>query len=312
MLLLRFDALKYNLNNRFYRMKKVFVLVSAALLSAGIASAQNFEQATNLAKEGNEAIMSGDFKVAIEKFKAAAAEASACAEDGASELVANCKKGYVQAQNAYAKALYKEGKLEEAIAETVETVKVAADNGEYEIAEQAQGFKTQLQQAYANAKMKAASAATDATAKVAAYKEALAQLEEVIKDLPENGKAYLQKGQILGAIGQKEAAVEAFVKAKELGMEEQADKQLSTIYLKEAAALNKAAKYAEAIEAALKSVEYQSSANAYKIAGVAAGKSQKFAEAAEYLEKYVELAPTAKDAEQMKAAAAAYKAQIKK
>lgn len=293
-------------------MKKIVVFVSAVLVSMGIATAQDFEKATNLAKEGNEALSSGDFKLAVENFKAAAAEASQCAEDGAADLVANCKKGYVMAQNAYSQALYKEGKLEEAIAQAVETVKAAAENGEAEIGEKAAAFKLQLHQAIANSKMKAASAAADASAKVSAYKEALANLDEVIAAAPETAKAYLQKGQIYGALGQKEAAVEAFVKAKELGLEEQANKQLSTIYLKEAQAMSKAQKYADAISAALKSAEYSANGNAYKIAGVAAGKSADYKSAVQYLEKYLELTPNAKDAEQMKAAIAAYKAQIGK
>ena len=44
-----------NLNNIII-MKKIFVLISAALLSCCIAVAQDMETATNLAKEANEAL----------------------------------------------------------------------------------------------------------------------------------------------------------------------------------------------------------------------------------------------------------------
>lgn len=292
-------------------MKKVIVLVSAALLSMGIASAQDFEKATNLAKEANEALVNGDFKLASENFKAAAAEAAACAEDDAQELVATCKKGYTQAQNAYAQALYKAGQLEEAIQQAGETVKVAAENGEEEIKEKAQAFKLQLHQAYANAKMKAAQKEQDAAAKVSAYKAALENLDEVLENNPAAAKVVLQKGQVLSALGKKEEAVAAFEKAKELGEADAANKQLSTIYLKEAQGFMKAQKYKEAVASALKSADYLPSANAYKIAGISAGKAQDYKAAVANLEKYLQMDPAAKDAEAMKAAIAGYKPLIK-
>lgn len=293
-------------------MKKIFVFVSAAIISMGIACAQDFEKATNLAKEGNEALTSGDFTKAIESFKAAAVEAEQCTEEGVADLVANCKKGFVMAQNAYSQALYKAGQLEDAVAQAVETIKVAAENGEEEIGQKAAAFKLQLHQAIANAKMKAAGSAADAAEKAVAYKAALENLKEVIAATPDNAKAYLQQGQIYNALGQKEAAIDSYVKAKELGAEEQANKQLSNIYLKEAQAFSKAQKYNDAIASALKSAEYQANGNAYKIAGISAGKANDFKGAVEYLEKYLELTPNAKDAEQMKAAIAAYKAQLNK
>ena len=124
-------------------MKKIFVLISAALLSCCIAVAQDMETATNLAKEANEALMGGDFKVAMEKFKAAVEAVGDSAEESAAELVASCKTGQVQAQNAYSQSLYKSGNLEGAISEAEATIALASEYGEDEIKEKAEKFKTQ-------------------------------------------------------------------------------------------------------------------------------------------------------------------------
>lgn len=293
-------------------MKKFIVLVSAALLSMGIASAQDFEKATNTAKEANEALGNKDFKAAIEGFKSALAEAKECTEEEAAALIENCKKGVVMAQNAYANSLISENKLEEAIAELATTAKVAVENEEEEIAQKAEEKIDQLHQAIANAKMKAASAAADAAGKAAAYKEALEHLDVLLQKDETQGKVVLQKGQILSALGQKEAAIEAFEKAAALGQEAAANKQLSTIYLKDANALNKAQKYKEAVAAAVKSAEYAPSANAYKIAGIASQKAGDIKSAVENLEKYLGISPNAADAAQIKAAVDALKAQLKK
>lgn len=300
-----------NLNNIII-MKKIFVLISAALLSCCIAVAQDMETATNLAKEANEALMGGDFKAAIEKFKAAVEAVGDSAEESAAELVASCKTGQVQAQNAYSQSLYKSGNLEGAISEAEATIALASEYGEDAIKEKAEKFKTQLHQAIAGAKIKAASAEKDPAAKGAAYKAALDHLDSVLASEPENGNAFLQKGQVFNALGQKDNAIEAFLKAKEFGKADQANKQLSNLYLKSAQALNKAGKFKEAVAEALKSAEALPNANAYKIAGIASQKAGDIASAAAYLEKYLEISPNAADAPQMKAAVDAFKAQLKK
>lgn len=293
-------------------MKKFIVLVSAALLSMGIASAQDMEKATNLAKEANEALVNGDYNAAISSFKAAMEEAAQCAEEGAADLLANCKKGYTMAHNALANALAKDGKLAEAIEQYKTVAKVAIENEEAEIAEKAQEKVLQLHQAIANAKMKAAGAEKEAAAKAEAYKEALSHLDALLENNSEDGKVMLQKGQVLNALGQKDAAIAAFEKAKELGQADSANKQLSTIYLKDANALNKAQKYKEAVAMALKSIECAPSANAYKIAGIASQKAGDIPAAVENLSKYLEVSPNAADAAQIKAAVEALKAQLKK
>lgn len=293
-------------------MKRILMLAAIAAISASAAMAQDFEKATNLAKQANEALVNGDSKTAIDNFTAALTEAGQCTEEEASSLIENCKKGIAQANYSQANTLIENGNLEEAIAQLAATVTAAEESGDSDLIEKAVEKTQQLHQAIANAKIKAASKEADPAAKAAAYKNAIEHLDAVLEKEPENGKAFLQKGQVLSAIGNRADAVETFLKAKELGQETAANKQLSTIFLKDAASKLKAKDFKGAVEAALKSNEFQESANAYKIAGTAANGAKDIAAAEKYLSKYLELAPDAKDAAQIKTAVAALQAALKK
>lgn len=293
-------------------MKKIVLFIAAAIAGISLAGAQDLQKATELAKQANEALTGGNAQAAIENFQAAATEAAQCTEEGAADLATSCKKGLAQAYYSYANNLIEGGSLSEAIEQLATAAKIAAEVEESELAEKAQEKTTQLHQAIANAKIKAAGTAADATAKLAAYKEAITHLDEVIAKEADNAKAYLQKGQVLSAINEKAQAVESYMKAAELGMADAANKQLSNIFVKEAAAKLKAKDFKGAVSAALKSNEYLENANAYKIAGTASNALKDLPAAEKYLSKYVELAPNAKDAEQIKAAVTAIKAAQKK
>ncbi len=293
-------------------MKKIALLLTAAIAGISLAGAQDFQKATELAKQANEALTGGNAQTAIELFQTAATEASQCSEEGAAGLVENCKTGLAQSYYSYANTLIEEGKLDEAIGQLASAAKVAAEVGEEDLAQKAEEKTTQLHQAIANAKIKAAGAEKDAAAKLSTYKEAIQHLDEVLAKEIDNAKAYLQKGQVLSAINEKAQAVESYLKAAELGMADAANKQLSIIFLKEAAAKLKAKDLKGAVTAALKSNEYLESANAYKIAGTASNALKDIPAAEKYLSKYLELAPNAKDAEQIKAAVTALRAALNK
>ena len=293
-------------------MRKILVLAAVAAISAISVMAQDFAKATDLAKQANDALVGGDFQTAINDFAAAAAEAAQCSEEECAALIENCKKGIAQANYSLANSLIENGSLKEALEQLAVTAGAAEEAGEAELAEKAAEKTLQLHQAIANAKIKAAPKETDPAIKVATYKEALTHLDAVLEKETDNGRALLQKGQVLNAIGERVAAVESFLKAKECGQEEAADKQLSIIFLKDAAAKLKAKDFSGAVEAALKSNEFKESANAYKIAGTAANGAKDIAAAEQYLSKYLELAPDAKDAAQIKAAVTALQAALKK
>ena len=84
------------------------------------------------------------------------------------------------------------------------------------------------------------------------------------------------------------------------GQQTQAYKQLSNLFLKEAAADLKAKQYAKAVDAAVKVTEYdEKNSLAFQIAGQASQIQNKDNDAIKYFEKYLELAPTAKNATQI-------------
>jgi tetratricopeptide (TPR) repeat protein len=75
-----------------------------------------------------------------------------------------------------------------------------------------------------------------------------------------------------------------------------ANKQISNLYLKKAAAALKGAKYADAVAAATKATEFGDNAQAFLVAGQASQKLGKNNDAIKHFEKYLEAAPKAKNA----------------
>lgn len=288
-------------------MKKIFAIVFAALCVAGVASAQDFEKATNLAQSANDAMQAGNYDEAIAKFQDAANEAAKCSNEQKTELIFNCKKGICQALYGAANTLINEGQLEEAVKRLEESIATAVEADEEELAQKADTKLNQLHMNIANVKIKAASKEKEAAAKVALYKEAIVHLDAVLAKDAENGKAYLTKGQVMAATGNKDAAIECYTKAAQLGQEKSAGKQLVKIYVKEANDFIKAKKYPQAIASAEKALQYGEDANAYRIAGTAANLNKQPAEAVKYLEKYLQIKP---EDEQIKAAVEALKAQV--
>ena len=117
---------------------------------------------------------------------------------------------------------------------------------------------------------------------------------------PENANAILRLGMALNGAGNTEEAISTFLLAKDKGKEKDAVKQLCNIYTKQAAASLKGKKFAEAVEAAGKIIDLNpENAQAYQIAGQASQLAGKNADAISYFEKYLELAPTAKNAGQI-------------
>ena len=279
-------------------MKKILLTISIALISIMTAQSQDFEKATSLAKEANEKLVNGDAQAAAEGFTAALAEAQQCSDEGAAELIANCKKGLVQAHWSRANNAVKEGDFSLALEAIGTTIIAAGQYEEAEIAEKVVTLKTEVHQAYANAELKAASAEKDAAAKKAHFEAAAAQLDSVLVN-SSDGKVLLQRGQVAGGLGNKEDAIKYFTMAKEAG-EAKADAQLSKIYLKEAQALLKAGKSEAAIASASKSVSFEESANAYFIMGNAYRALGKKADAVTSYEKFLKLDPNNKNAAAVK------------
>lgn len=271
-------------------MRKFIATVVTLALASGLAFAQDLAGATELYNNGAAALASGDKEGALENFIQALEAAQTLGADGEA-IVANCKNAIPKVNLSLIKDMIKGSNFDEAIAKCKEAAAQALDFGEVEISDEI----TKLVGTALQMKGNGLITTKNFAGAVEVFKELLATDET-------NGMAALRLGQALAALGQNDEAVEAYEKAAANGQQANAIKQLSNIFVKKAAAALKTKDYASAFEAAVKSIEYAPSANAYKVAGTAAMNIDKKAEAVTYLKKYLEVSPTAADAAQIKAA----------
>lgn len=265
-------------------MKRILITLAAAILSAGIMSAQDMAKATETAQMANESLQAGNNELALSGFQEALALAAACGDEGA-ELVSTCKGIIPKITLAIAKGELKAGEIDKAVAKLQEAVKIAGEYDAADVAEEAAGLIAPAYMQKGNNGLKDKDFATAAEA----FKSALAVD-------PANGMAALRLGQALSGAGKADEAVEAFKTAAENGQADNANKQLSNIFLKKAQADLKANKLKEAIADCVESNNYVENANAYKLAASAASKLNDNKAAIGYYEKYLEIAPAAKDA----------------
>ena len=231
-----------------------------AALFAVTVSAQDMAQATETYNNGAMALQMGDNAGALAAFQQALSMAEACGEEGA-DLVSGCKDIIPKIELAIGKDYAQAKDYDKAIPQLKKAIETAKAYGNADVENDAAELIPQLLMQKANGLLREKNFAGAAEA----YREVLALN-------PENGRAQLMLGQALSATNFDEA-VEAFTKAAELGQEKDANKQLSNLFVKRSAAQLKAKNYQGAIDDALKSNGY--------------------------LEKYLELSPNAKDANQM-------------
>lgn len=268
-------------------MKRFFLIAIATLIAAISVSAQDMATATETYNNGALALQMGDNAGALGAFRQALSIAENCGEDGA-DIVNNCKEIIPKIVLAIGKEYAQNKDYDNAIPQIREAAEIAKEYGYEDIANDAAVLIPQLLMQKANGLLRD----KDFAAAVSAYKD-------VVEADPENGRAYFSLGQALAQSGAINEAEEAYLKSAELGQQKDAYKQLSNIAVKLAAANLKEKKYQEAIDAAVKSNTYLENATAYKVAGTAAAQLKKNADAISYLEKYLEMSPNAKDANQM-------------
>ena len=265
-------------------MKRIFLLFSAAVMSVGMASAQDINKAIEAANSGNEAFQMGEYQLAIDAFKNSLAIAEGLGEQGA-EHAGTCKTAICNIYLAFAKNLIKSSDFDGALVKLEETISVANGYGATDTAEEANKLIPQVYMQKGNTALKA----KDMEGAIAAY-------VKVVELDPTNGDAYLRIGRAYAASGKLEEAVAAYETAATNGEEADAKKQLSTLFLKKAQASLKAGANQEVIDYALKANSYLENANAYKLAASAAQKLKNNAQCIEFYEKYLEIKPNAKDA----------------
>ena len=268
-------------------MKKIFLFFAAVVMTAGVLSAQDINQATESYNNGAMELQMGNNGAAIEYFQSALTMGEALGDEGA-ELVANCKKAICSASLSMAKDLYNAKDFEGALTAFQNAKEVAEGYGEAEIAAEAADLINQTNMLKLSTEGKAAMKDKD-------FATAISCFSKVLEMDPENGATALQLGQAYMNAGQLNEAVAALETAKANGQEANAAKLLSNIYLKQAQAANKAKKYQEVIDFAAKSNEALENGNAYKLTASALQKLGKNDECIAAYEKYLEVTPNAKD-----------------
>ena len=267
-------------------MKKIFLALAAAVLSAGMVSAQDLATATETYNSGAEQLQLGDKAAALGLFKQAL-EMGESLGDEAVDLVANCKKTIPTLMLSISKDALRNKEYEDAIVKLGEVVETAKAYENEEVAEEA---STLIPQAYMSAGTAALSAKN--------MEAAVANLRKAVELDPTNGNAALRLGQALSATNDLAGAKEAFQIALANGQEATAKKQLGNIILKEAQAALKANKFADVVTLVnqAEADDLITNAAAYQLAASASTKLNKTADAIKFYEKFLEADPTNKNA----------------
>lgn len=269
-------------------MKKIISTLAALALAVGYVGAQDLTEITEMYNSGAEAIAAGDKEGALKSFEQAYDLASALGEEGA-EIAENCKNVIPELHLSIAKSLVNDTKYTEAIDRIKTTISVAEKFANADILAEAKELLPKVVMQNASVLLNAKK-----------YAEAAEAYKEVLSGDPANGLAAFRLGLALTGAGKTEEAKAALRTAAENGQQAQAYKQLANLFLKEAAADLKAKQYAKAVDAAVKVTEYDGKNSlAFQIAGQASQIQNKDNDAIKYFEKYLELAPTAKNATQI-------------
>lgn len=264
-------------------MKKIILIALSLAVSAVSLSAQDMAAATDAFNNGATALSMGDNQGAIDYFKQALPLAEACGEEGA-EIVATCKDRIPRLVLAIGKDYIQATEYDKAIQQLQEAVNAGKEYENAEVVADATELIPQVYLQKGNTLFKS----KDFAGAVESYEKSVA-IDST------NGMACLMLGQALAASGNLPGAENAYKMAMRNGQQQNAVKQLSNTYIKLSAASLKAKDYQGAIDYALKSNEYLENATAMQVAGQASLQLQKNDDAISYFEKYVALAPTARN-----------------
>lgn len=269
-------------------MKKIILAMAAFACSMSLMTAQDLATATATYNSGAEALTMGNKTSALEYFQKALTMAEALGDEGA-DVAANCKSAIPSVILSIGKEFYNNKDFTNAKAKFVEAAEVAKKYGNEEVTAEVESLLPTVGKRIALAKVNDAMKNKDIAGVIAGYEEAMAI------DTTDANTA-LKYGQFLGNAGKFDEAVKYLELAARHGQEGNAKAVLSTTFLKNAAAQLKAGKYADAVAFAEKANSYKENAQAYLIAGQASQKANKNADAIANFEKYLEAAPTAKNA----------------
>ena len=265
-------------------MKKIFLLFTAAALSAGMVFAQDINQATENYNNGAMELNMGNNDAAITYFQTALEMAEALGEEGA-EVAANCRNIIPAIYLSSAKEQIKAENYDAAVEQLNKAIETAGKYENPEVADDANALMPQVYLSKGNGFLQAKN-----------FPEAEVAYQKAIELDATNGMAYFRLGHVLASQNKVAEAEAAYIQAAANGQEKNANKQLSTMFVKLAQAASKAKKYSEVIEFAAKSNQYLENANAYRFAASASQQLGKNDDCIANYVKYLELSPNAKDA----------------
>ena len=192
-------------------MKKIFLMLVAAAMTALTVSAQDMAQATENYNNGAMELQMGNKEAALGYFQTALTMAEALGDEGV-DIVTNCKNTIPALMASIGKDLVKAENFDAAIEQFNKTIEVAESYGNTEVVEEAKTLIPQVLMSKAGDLLNA----KDFAAASAAY-------QQVLDANPENGMAALRLGMALAAQGKTAEAEAAYVQAAANGQEANAN-----------------------------------------------------------------------------------------
>lgn len=268
-------------------MKRLLISLFLSAIIVIPSFAQDMESVTNLYNSAATALNEGNKTEALKLFEEALAQTELIGAD-AMDVADNCKKVIPTIYLAIGKEQAAARDMDNALATLNKTIEKAKEFSDNDVLTEAQDLIPQLYLAEGNSLLNDGK-----------FVDAVNCYKKVVEINPENGLAYLRMGMASSKTADDATTISAFEKAAQLGQEAQANKQLSTFYLKKADAFRKAKNNAMSMEFAQKSYITQDNPNARKIYAMVAAALNKNTEAVESFEAYLSLSPNAKDANQI-------------
>lgn len=268
-------------------MRKILATLLAVLCTVGICAAQDLEKTTEIYNNAATTLNAGNTAEAIAMFEQALSGATALGEAG-NDIAGQCKEILPKLYLSLGKDLAKDKDFDGAIEKFNKAAELAGQYGAADVAAEAKEVSSQVLTAQAATLIKEKN-----------YPAVIDVCNKLIAANPADGTAYLYLGMAMANTGKANEAVAAYQKALENGEAEQASKQLSTIYLKKAAACQKAKDFKGCLENAQQSAEYLDNAQAQKLIGTSASALKQYKVAISAFEAYLAMSPDAKDKAQI-------------
>lgn len=275
------------------KMKKIFLLILATSLAAGIAFAQELSpeemlnKAIELANSGNEAFEAGSPELALEAFTQSLDFATKAGEIGA-EHVETCKTAICNIYQRIAKDHYRAQEWDKAVEAFNKAKEIAT---QYECAD----IVAEADELLINTKANQLKDLGDAAKQNKDFATAAEYYQQMLDMNPTNGGYALLLGDTYYKMKSWDKALEALETAKANGQERKASVLIGKVYLMRCQEALKAKKYQDALDFAIASNNADESANAYKLGASASRALGKLSTCEEMYLKYLEIKPNASD-----------------